>query len=85
MGHEGLVRALSFDPRTGRLVSVSYDKTVKVWDLWTGMRAVFVSLRHRYCLLTLLLPFVGKRVRNFTDVHRSHIFDVKFDASRIIT
>jgi len=30
------VRALSFDPRSGRLVSASYDKSVKVWDLVTG-------------------------------------------------
>lgn len=36
VGHDSLVRALSFDPRTGRLVSVSYDRTVKVWDLRTG-------------------------------------------------
>ncbi|EAU84060.2 nuclear distribution protein nudF [Coprinopsis cinerea okayama7 len=36
VGHDALVRALSFDPRSGRLVSVSYDRTVKVWDLWTG-------------------------------------------------
>jgi F-box and WD-40 domain protein 1/11 len=35
-GHDLLVRALSFDPTTGRLVSASYDKTVKVWDLNTG-------------------------------------------------
>jgi F-box and WD-40 domain protein 1/11 len=35
VGHDLLVRALSFDPRTGRLVSASYDKTVKVWDLGT--------------------------------------------------
>ncbi|KAF9777520.1 WD40 repeat-like protein [Thelephora terrestris] len=31
-----LVRALSFDPVTGRLVSASYDKSIKVWDLNTG-------------------------------------------------
>ncbi|OCH94577.1 WD40 repeat-like protein [Obba rivulosa] len=36
VGHDLLVRALSFDPRSGRLVSGSYDKSVKVWDLRTG-------------------------------------------------
>ncbi|TFK31228.1 hypothetical protein BDQ12DRAFT_694405 [Crucibulum laeve] len=36
VGHDALVRALSFDPRSGRLVSASYDKTVKVWDLGSG-------------------------------------------------
>ncbi|THG93604.1 hypothetical protein EW026_g7675 [Hermanssonia centrifuga] len=34
--HDMLVRALSFDPRSGRLVSGSYDRTVKVWDMHTG-------------------------------------------------
>lgn len=32
-GHTLLVRALAYDERTHRLVSASYDKTVKVWDL----------------------------------------------------
>ncbi|KAF8809643.1 WD40 repeat-like protein [Phlegmacium glaucopus] len=36
VGHEALVRALSFDPRSGRLESASYDKSVKLWDLGTG-------------------------------------------------
>lgn len=36
VGHEALVRALSFNPRSGLLVSASYDKSVKLWDLATG-------------------------------------------------
>ncbi|CAL1709900.1 unnamed protein product [Somion occarium] len=35
-GHDSLVRALSFDSRSGRLVSGSYDRSVKVWNLNTG-------------------------------------------------
>ncbi|GLB39920.1 putative WD40 repeat-like protein [Lyophyllum shimeji] len=62
VGHEALVRALAFDPKSGRLVSASYDKTVKVWDLASG-----------------------KLVREFKNTHTSHIFDVKFDASRIVS
>jgi F-box and WD-40 domain protein 1/11 len=60
-GHDQLVRALSFDPCTGRLVSASYDKSVKVWDLNTG-----------------------KLITEFKNSHVSHIFDVKFDARRIV-
>lgn len=42
-GHEGLVRALCFDPKIGRLVSVSYDKTIKVWDFRQGPLFVVTS------------------------------------------
>ncbi len=61
VGHDMLVRALSFDPNSGRLVSGSYDRTVKVWDLKTG-----------------------RMVREFKGCHVSHIFDVKFDGTRIV-
>ena len=56
-----LVRALFFDPATGRLVSASYDRSVKVWDLNTG-----------------------RLITEFKNSHVSHIFDVKFDARRIV-
>ncbi|KAJ7094020.1 WD40 repeat-like protein [Mycena belliarum] len=62
VGHEALVRALAFDVRSGRLVSASYDKSVRVWDLGSG-----------------------RLVREFRDRHTSHIFDVKFDAWRIVS
>ncbi|KAF7329848.1 WD-REPEATS-REGION domain-containing protein [Mycena kentingensis (nom. inval.)] len=41
VGHEALVRAPSCDPQSGRLVSASYDRSVRVWDLGTG-RAIRV-------------------------------------------
>jgi F-box and WD-40 domain protein 1/11 len=62
VGHESLVRALCFDPASGRLVSSSYDKTVRLWDWRTG-----------------------KCVREFKGRHDSHIFDVKFSASKIVS
>ena len=36
VGHESLVRALSFEPKSGRLVSASYDRSIKIWDLKKG-------------------------------------------------
>lgn len=62
VGHDALVRALAFDPRSRRLVSASYDKSVRVWDVGTG-----------------------KMLRDFKHSHTSHIFDVKFDVSRIVS
>ncbi|KAG2159365.1 WD40 repeat-like protein [Suillus bovinus] len=63
-GHTLLVRALCFDPKTGYVVSASYDRSVRVWDEKRG---------------------VGKLVREFRNLHASHIFDVKFDVGRIVS
>ena len=79
MGHDALVRALSFDPSTGRLVSASYDKSVKLWDLGTGELLLFCLFDRIY-----ILSFTGKLVREFLGTHNSHIFDVKFDVARIV-
>ena len=78
VGHEALVRALSFDLRSGHLVSASYDKTVKLWDLRTGTLRFHA---HLSCFLTI---HIGKLLREFKGTHTSHIFDVKFDVARIV-
>jgi WD40 repeat protein len=51
VGHEMLVRALSFEPRSGRLVSASYDRCVKVWDLKSGEFLCLYFLCGLRCLL----------------------------------
>lgn len=56
-GHDLLVRALAFDPRSGRLVSASYDKTIKVWDLHSGK---------------MLREFRGAHVSHIFDVKFDH-------------
>ncbi|KAF9516041.1 hypothetical protein BS47DRAFT_1376118 [Hydnum rufescens UP504] len=71
-GHTALVRALSFDERMERLVSTSYDKTVIVWEI--KPRSVEEGGGAR-----------AKQLRQFSGHHESHIFDVNFDATRIIS
>ena len=70
-GHTALVRALSFDERLERLVSTSYDKTVIVWEIKTRCAEEGGGAKAR-------------QLRQFKGHHKSHIFDVKFDAMRII-
>ncbi|KAL0071274.1 hypothetical protein AAF712_001840 [Marasmius tenuissimus] len=71
-GHEALVRALSFDTARGLLVSASYDKTVRVWDVAEVVRGSSDCPR----------PHL---LREFRHTHTSHIFDVKFDYGRIVS
>ena len=78
VAHDALVRALSLDPRNGRLVSVSYDKTIKLWDLKTGTNS------YLYLNSQVHMTSSGKLINKFTGKHTSQIFDVKFDVSRIV-
>ncbi|KAG1888355.1 WD40 repeat-like protein [Suillus subluteus] len=100
-GHTLLVRALCFDPKTGYVVSASYDRSVRVWE-WkepaTPAVDVAAFISHSPSSSTSSSSSnssssnsgmskkrgVGKLVREFRDLHASHIFDVKFDVGRIV-
>lgn len=43
VGHEHLVRSLSFDLGTMRLVSASYDRRIRMWDVRTGKYREFAN------------------------------------------
>lgn len=137
-GHTSLVRALCFDPKTGYVVSASYDRSVRVWE-WREPAAPAMDVApfvSHSPSTTSLSSFhsthtststhinntshsrtsiyasdtdgasvvgvadgvigyrnsgmsekrgVGRLVREFRDLHASHIFDVKFDVGRIVT
>ncbi|KAG1737529.1 WD40-repeat-containing domain protein [Suillus paluster] len=139
-GHTLLVRALCFDPKTGYVVSASYDRSVRVWE-WrepavsaaiiptiaspsspTPLSSSFTSgtspnsgtpsnsrtpslnsSTSAYASDTDVASVVGvangvigyrgmsekrgmgRLVREFRDLHASHIFDVKFDVGRIVS
>ena len=56
-GHRGPVRSCSFRPDGARLVTVSYDKTGKVWD--TSL-AEAVSCRQAPCAQCVTAPLVAR-------------------------
>ncbi|KAL4076732.1 WD40-repeat-containing domain protein [Scleroderma yunnanense] len=76
-GHTLLVRALYFEPKTGYIVSTSYDKSVRVWE-WREPEAGEDGDRSNP-------KGVGRLVREFRNLHSSHVFDVKFDVGKIVS
>lgn len=97
-GHRALVRALAFEvyPAArgggdgarrvkGRVVSASYDRCVRVWDLDVDVDAASGNPRASPGSRAENAPAPGALVREFKQCHTSHIFDVRFDASRIVT
>ncbi|KAJ7846315.1 WD40 repeat-like protein [Mycena olivaceomarginata] len=79
VGHEALVRALAFDPSSGRLVSASYDRSVRVWDLGALCGAGSGGAA------SASAGGGSGAMRVVRDSHTSHIFDVKFDGRRIVS
>jgi WD40 repeat protein len=83
-GHTSLVRALAYDPTIGVLVSGSYDRTVRVWDLRRIMERVragevFIGDDKEREAMTK-----DALVRVYEGVHTSNVFKVGFDCKRII-
>ncbi|KAG6335174.1 hypothetical protein ID866_3918 [Astraeus odoratus] len=76
-GHTMLVRALYFEPNTGYIVSTSYDRSVRVWE-WREPAVGECGEKSKS-------KGVGRLVREFRDLHASHIFDVKFDVGKIVS
>ncbi|KAF9224797.1 WD40 repeat-like protein [Gyrodon lividus] len=83
-GHTLLVRALCFEPKTGYIVSTSYDRSVRVWE-WREGAADDATSHPGADGNTRKTKGVGRLVREFRNLHASHIFDVKFDVGKIVS
>ncbi|XP_020581444.1 periodic tryptophan protein 2 homolog [Phalaenopsis equestris] len=60
-GHQGPVHGLMFSPTNAILASSSWDKTVRLWDVFEGKGAV-ETFQHNHDVLTVVFRPDGKQV-----------------------
>ncbi|XP_039116001.1 periodic tryptophan protein 2-like [Dioscorea cayenensis subsp. rotundata] len=73
-GHEGPVHGLMFSPTNAVLASSSWDKTVRLWDVFDGKGAV-ETFRHLHDVLTVAYRPDGKQIACSTLDGQIHFWD----------
>ncbi|GER48410.1 periodic tryptophan protein 2 [Striga asiatica] len=73
-GHEGPVHGLMFSPTSAILASSSWDKTVRLWDIYEGKAGV-ESFGHTHDVLTLVYRPDGKQLACSTLDGQIHFWD----------
>ncbi|KAJ8643228.1 hypothetical protein MRB53_004976 [Persea americana] len=73
-GHEGPVHGLMFSPTTAILASSSWDKTVRLWDVFEGKGAV-ETFPHTRDVLTVVYRPDGKQLACSTLDGQIHFWD----------
>ncbi|XP_060205652.1 periodic tryptophan protein 2 [Lycium barbarum] len=73
-GHEGPVHGLMFSPTNGTLASSSWDKTVRLWDVFEGKGAV-ETFPHTHDVLTVVYRPDGKQLACSTLDGHIHFWD----------
>ncbi|GAV65986.1 WD40 domain-containing protein/Utp12 domain-containing protein [Cephalotus follicularis] len=73
-GHEGPVHGLMFSNINGVLASSSWDKTVRLWDVYGGKAAV-ETFSHTHDVLTVVYRPDGKQLASSTLDGQIHFWD----------
>ncbi|KAK4748254.1 hypothetical protein SAY87_014840 [Trapa incisa] len=73
-GHEGPVHGLMFSPASAILASSSWDKTVRLWDVFDGKGAT-ETFRHMHDVLTVIYRPDGKQLASSTLDGQIHFWD----------
>ncbi|KAF5392664.1 hypothetical protein D9757_000935 [Collybiopsis confluens] len=84
-GHDALVRALAFDPTREILVSASYDRSIRVWDVRDALLNGSLHEGSVNVNGSGIREDDKSLMRVFKNAHTSHIFDVKLDVGRIVS
>ncbi|XP_042475574.1 periodic tryptophan protein 2 [Macadamia integrifolia] len=73
-GHEGPVHGLMFSPTSAILASSSWDKSVRLWDVFEGKGAV-ETFPHTHDVLTVVYRPDGKQLASSTLDGQIHFWD----------
>ncbi|KAM7483673.1 hypothetical protein LguiB_008256 [Lonicera macranthoides] len=73
-GHEGPVHGLTFSPTNAILASSSWDRTVRLWDVFEGKGAV-ETFPHTHDVLTVVYRPDGKQLASSTLDGQIHFWD----------
>ncbi|CAB4303254.1 unnamed protein product [Prunus armeniaca] len=73
-GHEGPVHGLMFSPTNAILASSSWDRTVRLWDVFDGKGAV-ETFSHTHDVLTVVYRPDGKQLASSTLDGQIHFWD----------
>jgi WD40 repeat protein len=76
IGHQQPVSAIAFSPDGRQLVSSSFDKTIKLWDVNSG-KCVKTLLGHRNRIWTVAFHPNGRKIASGGDDNHTKIWDLK--------
>jgi len=75
VGHRGGVTAIVFLPNSRRLVSSSYDKTIRVWDVESGKTVVGPLMSHDGWVTSIAVSPDGALIASASNDRTIRIFD----------
>jgi WD40 repeat protein len=75
-GHEDSIRRIEHLPGGARIVTNSFDNTVRIWDVETGEQAG-KSMAHEGCIYGLAVTRDGKRILSSGEDRRIRVWDVE--------